>query len=76
MDMIIGFIAGILATILTLLAIGAIVRFDYASLLDKLMCKHDWKLHETRAHQDDFGGSYTKQTLICRKCGKVKQIKL
>lgn len=43
-------------------------------LLEKLCCKHKWYFLDDAVHFDDFGFSHTKKTLICKNCGKIKQI--
>lgn len=45
-------------------------------ILEKFACKHDWYVHEETHVMTDWGESYYRQTLICRKCGKIKSIKL
>jgi len=50
--------------------------------LAKKACCHDWVVHETIEVYEDsrlFPNSIpirTEQTLICKKCGKIKRIKL
>ena len=62
------------------IALGAIFIAVFILLFvnfDKLTCKHDWKEHSTTRYRDpDTDETWDKQTLICRKCGKIKQIKL
>lgn len=51
----------------------------FQELLRKICCCHKWQVHRT---VDVYEYNYserpyeTKQTLICEKCGKIKQIKL
>ena len=45
-------------------------------LLEKLCCKHEWELMCDTKHIDEFGGRYTRRTLVCVNCGKIKQITL
>lgn len=45
-------------------------------LLEKLCCKHEWHLVCDAKHIDEFGGRYTRRTLVCVNCGKIKQIVL
>lgn len=45
-------------------------------ILDKLLCLHDWKVHNTTNIWEkglDLPVE-TKETLICKKCGKIKTI--
>lgn len=50
--------------------------------LAKKACYHDWEVHSTKEVYDDFllfrsdYPAYINQTLICKKCGKIKRIKL
>lgn len=47
--------------------------------LKKLNCSHEWETYSSTYHQDrNFGGydNYTLDTLICKKCGKIKQIRI
>ena len=50
-------------------------------LLNKICCCHEWYRY-SRVHVKDisFGEdlpcTYTQDTLICKKCGKIKKIKL
>lgn len=45
-------------------------------LFEKLCCKHEWELMCDTKHIDEFGGRYTRRTLVCVNCGKIKQIEL
>lgn len=45
-------------------------------LIEKLCCKHEWELLCDMKHIDEFGGRYTRRTLVCVNCGKIKQIVL
>ena len=50
-------------------------------LLEKLLCKHKWKIHfTTELYGETWNGERgvvkRKQTLICESCGKLKQILL
>jgi hypothetical protein len=53
----------------------------FQSLLEKLACKHSWEQYHTinlwlvslEGDKDWYGG---RQTLICKKCGKIRKIKL
>ena len=48
------------------------------NLLQKWSCLHIWKIHkEVDVYDDNSERPYeTRQTLICTKCGKIKQLKL
>lgn len=54
----------------------------FKQLLEKLLCKHNWKVHCTIDVYKNNNGVIskdpykTKQTLICKKCGKIKKIEL
>lgn len=43
--------------------------------LDKLLCYHQWETYEKILVRTDFGGSYYRYILICKKCGKIKRLK-
>ena len=43
-------------------------------LLEKMCCKHEWQFLCDMKHIDEFGGRYTRRTLVCVNCGKIKQI--
>jgi len=47
-------------------------------LIEKWSCKHKWELHRTSKIYDDIPDMPTavRQTLICKECGKIKQINL
>ena len=51
-------------------------------LFAKWACMHDWKLHYAAElyHSDDTRPGRLpygeRQTLICKKCGKIKRIKI
>jgi hypothetical protein len=47
--------------------------------LDKIACHHEWQVHfESRVYEYSFSQRPYKieQTLICKKCGKIKKIQL
>ena len=51
----------------------------FYELLQKLCCCHKWEVHYTVNVYESNNSTRpyeTKQTLICEKCGKIKQIKL
>ena len=43
--------------------------------LDKWLCCHQWVTYEKILVRTDFGGSYYRYILICKKCGKIKKLK-
>jgi Fe2+ or Zn2+ uptake regulation protein len=48
-------------------------------ILIKCGCMHKWKIHdESRVFHDDKDTKpyEIRQTLVCNKCGQIKQIKL
>lgn len=48
-------------------------------ILEKFLCKHDWQLFETNAVYSTLEYNmpdYYIHILICKKCGKIKKIKL
>ena len=48
-------------------------------LLEKWACSHDWdQYHRTNVYEDDNTETpyKIKETLICKKCGKIKKIEL
>lgn len=48
--------------------------------LEKLVCKHKWEVHITVTLYDGDDKTKmpvgTRQTLICKECGKIKKITL
>ena len=48
-------------------------------ILNKIACAHEWDVyHESRVFDGDYSERphTIKHTLICKKCGKIKQIKV
>lgn len=51
-------------------------------ILSKFSCHHEWHVHaksETYNSADDYKHRYPyriEQILICKKCGKIKRIKI
>lgn len=45
-------------------------------ILNKLGCNHKWDVYSQCEVRSDFGGRYHRHTLICQKCGKIRQIRL
>ena len=45
-------------------------------LLEKWSCCHEWETYSQQEYINDYGESWIQATLICKKCGKIKQIKL
>lgn len=46
-------------------------------MMDKWLCCHDWEHHVTDRIKDDCNRVIElRETLICKKCGKIKQIML
>jgi hypothetical protein len=50
----------------------------FQSILEKLTCMHAWETHATVETATIFSDKTYKveQTLICKKCGKIRKIKL
>ena len=50
----------------------------FKQLINKFLCSHKWLVHnETKVLGKIGEGLFNyRQTLICEKCGKIKQIKL
>lgn len=47
--------------------------------LEKWLCSHQWKSHNKTKIFSDYRGDIpvkVRETLICDKCGKIKQISL
>lgn len=46
--------------------------------LEKIACHHEWGIHSEIQAEDKSKGTIVliRQTLICKKCGKIKQITL
>lgn len=53
-----------------------------AEVIRKRACHHNWKVHSetgvytTKQNIEDDHPAYTKQVLICTKCGEITHIKL
>ena len=48
-------------------------------LIEKLSCNHKWEIHNTTNIRDTEMPDIpteVRQTLICKECGKIKQINL
>ena len=48
-------------------------------LLEKWSCKHDWELFKHIKVYDEFSNDIPcghKYIFICKKCGKIKRIKI
>ena len=48
-------------------------------LVEKWSCCHEWELHRRMSTYDEFSGDKpcrVEETLICKKCGKIKKIRL
>ena len=46
-------------------------------LLSKIVCHHEWFVHSRVRWEDpDMGDTWRTEVLICKKCGKIKRIKL
>lgn len=39
-------------------------------------CYHDWKTYAENEIHDDFEGTSHEIILICKRCGKIKKVKL
>jgi hypothetical protein len=55
----------------------------FRQLLEKLVCKHKWKVykqvikyHSYKGHRPDELPIETRETLVCIKCGAIKRITL
>jgi hypothetical protein len=50
--------------------------------INKFLCSHKWEIHfttkmfATEFLEDNTKPKYIRQTLICKNCGKIKQILL
>ena len=44
-------------------------------LLEKWLCKHTWKLSETNVVYS-ISGEHCIYIFICKKCGKIKKVKV
>jgi hypothetical protein len=70
----------ILIAIIGLIFLGILVLFkeQIIELLKKKCCHHEWEkyhIHQTYADESDKLPMYVTHTLICKKCGKIKQFK-
>jgi len=49
-------------------------------LIEKWACKHQWKVHHNMEVYNTLNNPKmprkVRQTLICKKCGKIKQVDL
>lgn len=47
-------------------------------LLEKLLCKHRWKLYAAVewSYTWQNTASHRRETLICKNCGKIKNIEI
>lgn len=39
-------------------------------------CNHNWETYAENEIRDDFEGTSHEVILICKKCGKIKKVKL
>lgn len=39
-------------------------------------CYHNWEIYAENEVHDDFGGISHEVIFICKKCGKIKKVKL
>jgi len=70
----------ILIAIIGLILLGVLVIFkeQIIELLKKKYCRHEWEkynVQRTYAEESDKIPMYVTHTLICKKCGKIKQFK-
>ena len=70
----------ILTAIFGLIFLGVLVLFkeQIIELLKKKCCHHEWEkyhAHQTYAKASDELPMYVTHTLICKKCGEIKQFK-
>jgi hypothetical protein len=53
------------------------MRFIFNKIFGKLLCCHKWSMYRTNAIMGAFEKPIEiRETLICKKCGKIKQITL
>lgn len=50
------------------------VEMNLSKILDKWLCKHDWRTYHVIAGHNMFGEILEKHTLICKLCGKIKKV--
>lgn len=70
----------VLTAIIGLIFLGVLVLFkeQIIELLKKKYCRHEWgkyQIQKTYANSSDKMPMYVTHTLICKKCGKIKQFK-
>lgn len=70
----------VLIAIIGLIFLGVLVLFkeQIIELLKKKYCRHEWEkyqVQQTYADESDKLPMYVTHTLICKKCGKIKQFK-
>lgn len=42
----------------------------------KIFCKHRWRILNKTVLKDSLGWKKTIYVLVCKKCGKVKKVKI
>ena len=45
-------------------------------VIDHLCCSHDWQIFNKTTVYSDIGSSYIVYALVCKKCGKIKKLKI
>ncbi len=45
-------------------------------LIDKLFCTHNWTVLDKIQVLSDIGDEYILVLLACKKCGKIKKVKV
>ena len=71
----------VLTSIIGLIFLGVLVLFkeQIVELLKRKCCRHEWEkyhVQETYANETDKMPMYVTHTLICKKCGEIKQLKV
>ncbi len=67
----------IITTIIAITALLIIFLVVYSQKYEnEWNCNHDWKTYAENEVRDDFEGTSHEVILICKKCGKIKKIKL
>lgn len=70
----------VLTAIIGLIFLGILVLFkeQIVELLKKKCCRHEWEkynVQKTYANASDKLPMFVTHTLICKKCGEIKQLK-
>ncbi len=67
----------IITTIISILILVTVLLVVYTQKYQKEWdCCHNWETYAENEIHDDFEGINNEVILICKKCGKIKKVKL